>query len=140
MGKQLLPILSLCLFVVICVLVFFAKKKNGNLGRHGAGERKIYPDPSGNLSSFGNVESPNDVVIVFAEWCGHCKSSMPEFQKAVEQTKNQTNGKVVLLDSATSVGKKFMEKNGITGFPSVVKNGKVVNVSRKASDIVKLTQ
>jgi thiol-disulfide isomerase/thioredoxin len=122
---------NIVLIVLAILVLIYIYTKSGSV------------DSSGNMfkSNFGNVEpGPNDAVIVVASWCGHCKAGKPEFEKAVEDTKNQTNGKVVILDSDTAPGKKFMKANGVTGFPSIVHHGKIVSVSRTAEDIAKLTK
>jgi thiol:disulfide interchange protein len=75
---------------------------------------------------------PKDsVVVVYADWCGHCKNFKPEMIKAAEHSK-----KVVLLNSDTPEGKKFMKENNVTGFPSVVQNGKTLNIPRTADALV----
>jgi len=75
------------------------------------------------------------VVMVKAEWCGHCQHAMPEFQKASEEMKNDKN---VLFCYADVTGEMAEEKeisklardffDGFRGFPniSVFQNGKEI--------------
>ena len=77
----------------------------------------------------------DDVVIVYAKWCGHCKKAMPEFEKAAKMS-----DKVILLDEASPSGQLFVKENVISGYPSIIKNGKSLNVSRTAESIVKETE
>lgn len=74
------------------------------------------------------------VLIFFAPWCGHCKSSMPEFVKATEIS----NGKVLLINSDEPKNKKLMEQHSVKGFPTIKKaNGTEYKGGRKAEEIKK---
>ena len=73
----------------------------------------------------------NSVVVVYADWCGHCKNFKPDMEKAARQS-----SKVVLLNSDTPEGKKFMKENNVNGFPSIVKGGKMLNIPRTADALV----
>ena len=73
----------------------------------------------------------DSVVIVHADWCGHCKAAKPEFQKAA-----QMSNKVVLLNSDTPEGKQYMKEHNVQGFPTIMKGNKVLNVPRKGEAIV----
>ena len=42
-----------------------------------------------------SLENKLMIVMVLADWCGHCKNSMPEFEKAVDGG----DGKIVLIDA-----------------------------------------
>ena len=77
----------------------------------------------------------DSVVVVYADWCGHCKSFKPAMIKAAEKS-----SKIVLLNSDTPEGKKFMAENGVTGFPSVVKGGKTLNIPRTEDALVKAAE
>jgi thiol-disulfide isomerase/thioredoxin len=84
-------------------------------------------------------ESPkitkDSVVVVYADWCGHCKKFKPEMQKAVEKS-----NKIVLLNSDTPEGKKFMNENNVNGFPSIVQNGKTLNIPRTSDALVEAAE
>jgi len=75
------------------------------------------------------------IVMVKADWCGHCQHASPEFEKAAEIMKNDNN---VLFCYADITGDTAEEKeiskmakdffDGFRGFPniSVFKNGKEI--------------
>ena len=77
----------------------------------------------------------DSVVIVYADWCGHCKAAKPEFQKAAEMS-----NKVVLLNSDTPEGKNYMKDHRVQGFPTIMKGNNVLNVPRKAEAIVAVAE
>jgi thiol-disulfide isomerase/thioredoxin len=79
--------------------------------------------------------SKDSVVVVYADWCGHCKNFKPDMEKAARQS-----SKVVLLNSDTPEGKKFMKENNVNGFPSVVQNGKTLNIPRTADALVAVAE
>ena len=81
--------------------------------------------------SEGPPITKDSVVVVYADWCGHCKNFKPDMEKAARQS-----SKVILLNSDTPEGKKFMKENNVTGFPSVVQNGKTLNIPRTADALV----
>ena len=62
------------------------------------------------------TKSGNATYIFYAPWCGHCKRSMPEFQKAASQNEN-----VILINSDLDSSKELIDKYSIEGFPSIVK-------------------
>ena len=52
----------------------------------------------------------------------------------------QKSDKVVLLNSDTPAGKAFMAENGVTGFPSIVKGGKTLNIPRTEDALIKAAE
>ena len=75
----------------------------------------------------------DDTVLIFhAKWCGHCKSSLVQFEKAV----SGGNGKVVLIDEDNN--KDLVKKYNIKGFPTIIKgDGTKFKGSRTPGDILK---
>ena len=77
------------------------------------------------------------VIMVYANWCGHCKQAMESFQKEAKGCK------VVCVDSSTlpDQGAKIVGKEEIEYFPTVAlkdKNGMVEEVDvTQALEIVK---
>jgi thiol-disulfide isomerase/thioredoxin len=54
--------------------------------------------------------------IFFAPWCGHCKASKDEFEKAAEM-----NQMIILVDSTQPENEGLKEKYGVQGFPTIMK-------------------
>lgn len=57
------------------------------------------------------------LVMVFAEWCGHCKNMMP----ALEQASNVDGTRIAKFDGTKD--QKFMQEQGIRGFPTILLKG-----------------
>ena len=69
-------------------------------------------------------ESEKSVVICKAEWCGHCKTAAPEFQRLVSASpitlSNGSKVNVTMLDADADKDKLSMYK--IRGFPTILVN------------------
>ena len=74
------------------------------------------------------------ILMVYAPWCGHCKTMMPAFDIASTQTSVQ----FARLEGSKAAA--FMNKHQIRGFPTIlaVKDGVVsrYNSGRDASSLV----
>jgi len=78
--------------------------------------------------------NPNTVYIFYAPWCGFCKKSMDEFEKA----ELEGHGKVKLVDSTDEKNKDLLSKFKVEGYPTIVKSdGTKFEGSRIAADILK---
>jgi thiol-disulfide isomerase/thioredoxin len=73
------------------------------------------------FEGFENV-SGRSIVICKADWCGHCKTAMPEFQKLLQASpitlKDGTKATVKILDADKD--KSEISKYNIKGFPTVL--------------------
>ena len=65
--------------------------------------------------------SSKELVIVKAEWCGHCKKAMPQFNQLVRNSpiklQDGSEVKVRLLDEAND--KAEVKMLGVSGFPTI---------------------
>lgn len=76
----------------------------------------------------------NKVLIFYAPWCGHCRDSMAEFEKAVRGS----NGVVVLINSDEDENKELLKENNVSGFPTIMKyKGEVYKGERNANSILR---
>ena len=57
------------------------------------------------------------MVLYYAEWCGHCKSMKPEWEKVVEKLKD--SGKINIADIKSDVIGALSHKPNIEGFPTI---------------------
>jgi thiol-disulfide isomerase/thioredoxin len=57
------------------------------------------------------------LVMVFAEWCGHCKNMMP----ALEEASNAAGTRIGKFDGTKD--QKFMQEQAIRGFPTILLKG-----------------
>ena len=69
-----------------------------------------------NFETFDNNNQPS-FVMYFAEWCGHCKRTKPDFQKLIESYKGPV--KVLLIDCEAPENKTLVKSQDIKGFPTI---------------------
>lgn len=67
-----------------------------------------------NLEAFENNTLPQ-FVIFKAEWCGHCKNTMPEIEKLKQE--NIPNVEIVVIDSDEKPD--LIKECGVKGFPTI---------------------
>ena len=81
------------------------------------------------------TNSPNDCVVrmFYVNWCGHCKTTKPEFQQFMEQNNNkEMNGKKVKIEmidcEASDADKQLASQFGVKSYPTIIAivNGKQV--------------
>ena len=88
-------------------------------------------------SDVPKIKSKDNVYIFYAPWCGHCKRSKPEFEKAVEQG----GGKVIMVDATDEKNKDLLQEYNVNGFPTIIKgDGTPYNGSRTAQDILRFLE
>ena len=65
-----------------------------------------------------NYEMNNQpaLVLFHANWCGHCKKMMPEWQKFEKEFHGHEGINVINVESEN---KSIMKKHGIDGFPTI---------------------
>lgn len=75
-----------------------------------------------NTSSEGFESNYKSVIILKAEWCGHCKEAAPEFKKLVDASpitlEDGTKVDVKILDADND--KEEVGKYNIKGFPTIL--------------------
>ena len=73
-----------------------------------------------NVKTLGTAEEVKEfltqggLVMVFAEWCGHCKNMMP----ALEEASNVPGTRIGKFDGTKD--QKFMQEQSIRGFPTIL--------------------
>lgn len=71
------------------------------------------------------------LALFHADWCGHCKRFMPEWQKAKAQLNNTRtkNGKLIKCVDIESKNEEVMKQHGVDSYPTIMiitENSKVV--------------
>jgi protein disulfide-isomerase A6 len=56
-------------------------------------------------------------VMYYAEWCGHCKRTMPEFQKLMDSYSGSV--KIIAVNSESEENKSLVQSQNIKGFPTI---------------------
>ena len=58
-------------------------------------------------------------IKFFAPWCGHCKKMKPDWDKLMDETKDETLKLVADVDCTSDEGKPLCDANGVRGFPTL---------------------
>ena len=76
------------------------------------------------IEAFDNGEPQRDdsdngqlFIMYYAEWCGHCKKTMPEFDKLMDSYKGKV--KIVKVNSEDDKYKELIKSQNIKGFPTI---------------------
>ena len=56
-------------------------------------------------------------VMYYANWCGHCKTTKPEFEKLKSSYKG--NVEIKMLDAEASENQDLVKSQGIKGYPTI---------------------
>jgi hypothetical protein len=84
------------------------------------------PNKASNLSNL--MKDGNWIVLYYANWCGHCNTMKPEWQKVISRMKthntncnsNNTNKSIInIADIESSHIDHLPEKPEIAGFPTI---------------------
>lgn len=71
---------------------------------------KVY----GAAGAEGFVNAEKEIVIVKAEWCGHCKTAAPEFEKISK------NGKIPVRILDADKNKDEVNTLNVKGYPTIL--------------------
>ena len=63
-----------------------------------------------------DLEGGDKLVLFYADWCGHCKKMMPEWQKFQKEFNGKEGINIINVESED---KSIMKKHGIDGFPTI---------------------
>ena len=64
-----------------------------------------------------SYDSSSLFVMYYAEWCGHCKRTMPEFNKLMDNYNGSV--KILLINSEQDEYKDLIKSQDIKGFPTI---------------------
>lgn len=74
-----------------------------------------------NPSESNGPSSSNDnsslFVMYYAEWCGHCKTTKPEFEKLISNYNG--NVKIILVNCEDEQHQELVKSQKIKGFPTI---------------------
>ena len=118
MSNPLVVVLFLLVILIVILAVFRSVSPFLNLGFEVSAH---LGDLRGSiqLEAFSNSDSSTQPVFVmyYANWCGHCKRTKPEFQKLMDS--NNTNVKVIMIDCEAPENADLVKSQNIKGFPTI---------------------
>lgn len=103
---------SMMLFVMVVVLLMGAAQ-----AMYGKGSKVVSVDSE---KAFKDEVLKHDGVVVvefYAPWCGHCKSLVPEYDKAAKILSGVV--KLVAVDATNEKAQPLAGKYGVQGFPTI---------------------
>ena len=56
-------------------------------------------------------------VMYYAEWCGHCKKTLPEFNKLMDNYKGKV--RIIAIDSENTDNADLIKEQKIGGYPTI---------------------
>ena len=95
-------LLIVCIIIILLIIYFKCSKFSGN---------------NTISTSVNNGVSMDTIYIFFAPWCGHCMKNKKNFEDSVEQG----DGLIVLVDATLPENSDLVDKYNITGFPTIIK-------------------
>lgn len=115
MSNPLFIIVMLLLGLIIILSIFRSVSPALTLG---FGVNAHIGDLRGSfeLETFSNNSEPV-FAMYYAEWCGHCKRTKPEFQKLLDNYKG--NVKILLINAESQENKELVKSQKISGFPTI---------------------
>lgn len=86
-----------------------------------------------------NISGEKALVLFHADWCGHCKKFMPEWDKISNEINSSDNGvklmKVECGDASNNQKHaEIMKKYSIKGYPTIISFDKLGNFSEYEGD------
>lgn len=77
-------------------------------------------------------DADSNFVMYYADWCGHCKTTKPEFKKLMDAYNGKKiNGKSVKIEMVNSdVEPERVKAAGVEGYPTIKLDGKMYSGGR----------
>jgi thiol-disulfide isomerase/thioredoxin len=116
--------------LLVIVIVCLCKKNKKNKMKTRTPKSQFNSTVSYSSDQSQEKIQPDQVLIVYAPWCGHCKKSMNDFKQAVEKS-----DKIRLINSDESPD--IVRKYNIRGYPTILKStGQIYTGDRSANSIL----
>ena len=80
-----------------------------------------------NIDLDNETKSGKQLVLFYADWCGHCKKIKPEWDQAATEIKDKDKKMLKInCGGGSEKEKELMEKYNIDGYPTIIlfKDGK----------------
>ncbi len=112
-SNPLIAIVSIIILLIVILAIFRATHLTMGFGfRAHLGNLRT----SFTIEGFENDSSPV-LVMYYADWCGHCKRTKPELEKAMSAYSGPI--KIVMVDGDASENSALMKQEDVQGFPTI---------------------
>ena len=106
----------LTLLLVYCAFLIFAYLQKKNLDKKKVHFKETFED-----SAESKKSNKSKIILMWAEWCGHCVNFKPEFDKCRQEVAGSSlKDHVEVLDFNEKDYPKKLSEYGGKGFPTVV--------------------
>ena len=141
LGKNQCGVMVAVVVILILVGVYFIVQKNR--------AKEGFENSINNMNEKPNPkEDEVMLVLFFVDWCPHCKSVKPEWEKLMKLNNTKVNGKNIKIQAANAEGseveKEAARDNNVEGYPTIklISQSEVVdyNGPRNADDMGKFVK
>ena len=141
LGKNQCGVMMAVVVILILVGVYFIVQKNR--------AKEGFENALNNMNEKPNPkEDEVMLVLFFVDWCPHCKSVKPEWEKLMKLNNTKVNGKNIKIQAANAEGsqveKEAARDNNVEGYPTIklISQSEVVdyNGPRNADDMGKFVK
>ena len=111
------PLVIIVLLILGLIVVLAILRPASPYLNFGFGMNAHIGDLKGSLQFEAFDNSQPTFVMYYAEWCGHCKRTKPEFQKLIESYKGPV--KIMMVDCEAKENTDLVKQQNIKGFPTI---------------------
>lgn len=113
------PIFLFLMFIVLLIIFLAIFRSVSPFLSVGLGVQAHVGDLKGSfrVEAFENQMNGPVFVIFYAPWCGHCKRTMPEFEKLQQSFKGPV--KLVSINADLEENKELVQSQKVQGFPTI---------------------
>ena len=113
------PLVIIIIAIIVLIIILAIFRSSSQYFGLGFGLDAHIGDLRGSfrIEAFDNQDSEKLFVMYYADWCGHCQRTKPEFEKL----KNSYNGsvKVMMINAEADEHKDLIQRQNIQGFPTI---------------------
>ena len=144
LGKNNCGVMVAIVVILMLVGGFFLLRNNGYLRN-----REGFEGAINNMNEKPNPKEDEVIMVLFfVDWCPHCKSVKPEWEKLMKLNNTKVNGKNIKIQAANAEGseveKEAARDNNVEGYPTIklISQSEVVdyNGARNAEEMGKFVK
>jgi thiol-disulfide isomerase/thioredoxin len=115
------PLFIVVAAIIVLILILAIFRSSSQYFGVGIGVNAHIGDLKGSfkLEAFDNQNTGSHATFVmfYANWCGHCQRTKPEFQKLKDSYKGSV--KILMIDAELDEHKELVQSQNIKGFPTI---------------------